>query len=102
MRGLASGQVAYIVPLVRIAPRRHGLRLWAARLHRIWKAYLRVATAIAGVIGTCVLAIQYFVLLPWFALLAKRAARRLRGDPHRDAPGWTVRGSRVRALRTQY
>jgi hypothetical protein len=88
--------------LERIAPRRHGLRLWAARLHRIWKAYLRVATAIAGVIGTCVLAIQYFVLLPWFALLAKRAARRLRGDPHRDAPGWTVRGSRVRALRTQY
>jgi hypothetical protein len=37
---------------------------------------LRVATALSGVLGTLMLALQYFLLLPPFALLAKRAARR--------------------------
>ena len=62
--------------LARIAPRRHGLRLWQARAGRIWKTYLRVASALAGVLGTVMLAFQYFVIVPVFALLAKRAARR--------------------------
>jgi hypothetical protein len=89
--------------LERVSPRRHGLKLWAARLHRIWKAYLRVATAVAGVMGTLILFVQYFVVLPCFALAAKRAERRrLTGDSLRDAPGWTARTDRPRTLRTQY
>jgi len=62
--------------LARLAPRRQGFRLWQARAGRLWKAYLRVATALAAALGTVMLAIQYFVVLPVFALLAKRAARR--------------------------
>jgi rubrerythrin len=62
--------------LARLAPRRQGLRLWTARAARLWRTYLRVATALAGVLGTLMLALQYFLLLPPFALLAKRAARR--------------------------
>jgi rubrerythrin len=62
--------------LARLAPRKQGLRLWQARAGRLWKAYLRVAKALASVLGRLMLAIQYFVLLPPFALLAKRGARR--------------------------
>ncbi len=57
--------------------------LWKARLRRLWKAYLRLASAIAGIMSTVLLTIQYFVLLPPFALLAKFAMRR-------EQPGWTV------------
>lgn len=64
--------------LARLSPRKQGLRLWQARAGRLWKAYLRVASALAAVLGTLMLGIQYFVLLPPFALLAKRAARRER------------------------
>jgi len=42
---------------------------------RIWSAYLRLASAVAGVLGRLLLLVQYFLLLPPFALLAKRAAR---------------------------
>ncbi len=62
--------------LARLAPRKQGLRLWQARAGRLWKTYLRVASALASVLGTLMLGIQYFVLLPPFALLAKRGARR--------------------------
>jgi hypothetical protein len=67
--------------LERIVPERHGRHLWRARAGRVWKAYLRVASAIAGLLGTVVLAAQYFLVLPIFAFLAKRAARR-------ERPGW--------------
>lgn len=62
--------------LARLAPRRQGLRLWQARAGRLWKTYLRLASALAGLLGTVMLAIQYFLVLPLFAFLAKRAARR--------------------------
>lgn len=62
--------------LARIAPRKQGLRLWQARADRLWKAYLRTAVALASVLGSVVLALQYFLVLPLFALLAKRAALR--------------------------
>jgi hypothetical protein len=65
-----------LAQLTRVAPQRHGLFLWKARLSRLWKAYLRAASAIAGVMGTVILTLQYFILLPPFALLAKRAERR--------------------------
>jgi rubrerythrin len=70
--------------LKRVSPRRHGARLWWARLTRLWKGYLRVASAIANVIGGVALAVQYFVVLPVFVLLAKRAAKR-------ELPGWIDR-----------
>jgi rubrerythrin len=63
--------------------RRHGLRLWTARLHRLWKVYLRFATAFASVMGAVILTVQYFVVLPIFAFAAKRSSRR-------EPRGWTL------------
>jgi bacterioferritin (cytochrome b1) len=62
--------------LARVAKERAGRRLWQARLGRLWKAYLRVAAAIASVLGTLLLCIQYFVFLVPFAFWARRVARR--------------------------
>src|SRR2546428_7156287 len=61
--------------LARLSPDKQGLRLWQARAARIWSAYLRLASAVAGVLGRLLLLVQYFLLLPPFALLAKRASR---------------------------
>jgi hypothetical protein len=71
-----------LTQLVRVSPERHQRHLWRARLSRLWKGYLRLATALAGLIGGLVLTIQYFIVLPPFAWLARRAARRERS-------GWT-------------
>lgn len=71
-----------LAQLVRVSPERHRRKLWHARLKRLWNAYLRVATALAGAIGGLLLTVQYFILLPPFAWLAKRAAR---NEPH----GWS-------------
>jgi hypothetical protein len=70
--------------LSRIEPERQKTFLWRARFSRLWKAYLRLATAIAGMIGAVVLTLIYFTVLPPFALLAKRA---MRSEPN----GWTTR-----------
>ena len=67
--------------LMRISPERHRLLLWRARLSRLWKGILRLATALAGVISGIILTILYFTLLTPFAFLAKRAGRR-------EPPGW--------------
>lgn len=75
-----------LAELDRVAPGRRRWLLWKARLRRLWKAYLRLATAIAGVMAAIILTAQYFVLLPPFALIARRAARR-------ETPGWTERSS---------
>jgi hypothetical protein len=72
-----------LTQLTRVAPQGHRRHLWRARLSRLWKAYLRIATALAGVLGFTLLTIQYFILIPPFAWLAKRAERR-------ERPGWTV------------
>ncbi|WP_019833515.1 hypothetical protein [Sphingomonas sp. PR090111-T3T-6A] len=74
-----------LAELDRVAPGQRRWLLWKARLRRLWKAYLRLATAIAGVMAAIILTAQYFLLLPPFALLARRAARR-------EAPGWIMRG----------
>jgi len=85
-----------LVQLARVSPRRHRGRLWRARLSRLWKGYLRLATAAAGVIGGLLLTIQYFVLLPPFAWLAKRAERQ-------EARGWTpILRTRGDSLTRQY
>jgi hypothetical protein len=64
--------------LARIAPGRSQRELWRSRLARICKAYLRLARACAAAMGALFLRLQYFLLLPPFALLAKRAASRER------------------------
>lgn len=69
--------------LERVAPGRSGILLWKARLRRLWKGYLRLASAIAGVMAAVILTVQYFVFLPPFALLARRASQR-------ERPGWTA------------
>jgi hypothetical protein len=85
-----------LVQLARISPQRHRWRIWRARLSRLWKGYLRLATALAGAIGGLILTIQYFVLLPPFAWLAKRAERR-------EVPGWTpISPKRNDSLKRQY
>ena len=82
--------------LVRVAPDTHRRHLWRARLSRLWKGYLRLATALADAVGTLVLTIQYFVVLPPFAWLAKRAAQR-------ELPGWSpITPERNGTLRKQY
>jgi rubrerythrin len=62
--------------LARLAPRKQGLRLWQARAARIWSVYLRFAVGLAALLGGLLLTLQYFVVLPIFALLARRAERR--------------------------
>ncbi len=81
--------------LERIAPERHRRELWLARASRLWKGYLRVATALAGRLGTVILLAQYFLVLPLFALAAKRAARR-------ERPGWSERQREQPTLESQY
>jgi hypothetical protein len=62
--------------LARVLPKSYRRQVWLARASRLWKRYLRVAAAVAGVMGAAMLTIVYFVVLPPFAWLAKRAARR--------------------------
>jgi hypothetical protein len=85
-----------LTQLVRVASQRHQRHLWRARLSRLWKGYLRLATALTGILGSIMLTIQYFILLPPFAWLAKRAERR-------EVPGWTlVSPERSESLDKQY
>ena len=82
--------------LVRVAPERHRARLWRARASRLWRSYLRIAVGLAGLIGGVMLLLQYFLILPVFALLARRAARR-------DKPGWVaVKAKDPDSLRSTY
>src|SRR6185295_15888771 len=62
--------------LARISPASYRRQVWRARASRLWKRYLRFAAVIAAVFGTVMLTIQYFVLVPPFAWLAKRAEKR--------------------------
>jgi hypothetical protein len=82
--------------LARVLPRSYRRRLWRARASRLWKRYLRVAAGLAGLIGTVVLTIQYFVLLPPFAWFARRAEKR-------EQPGWIpIRPARNQSPTGQY
>jgi hypothetical protein len=82
--------------LDRVAPAKAGGRLWMARLRRFWKAYLRLASALAGLIGAVILTLQYLILLPLFAWGAKQAAKK-------EPQGWSpVAPERNGALDRQY
>jgi rubrerythrin len=85
-----------LTQLTRVSPQRHRWRLWRERLTRLWKGYLRAAAALAGVMGAAMLTVQYFVLLPPFAWMVKRAQRR-------EPLGWhPVSEQRNGSLRRQY
>jgi hypothetical protein len=62
--------------LARVSPQSFRRQVWRARLSRLWKRYVRVVASVAGMVGTTILTIQYFVVVPPFAWLAKRAERR--------------------------
>src|SRR5438105_7258300 len=82
--------------LTRVSPHGYRRQVWRARAKRLWNRYLRVAAAIAGLLGAAVLSAIYFVVLPPFAWLAKRAERR-------EPPGWTaVPRGRGESPRSQY
>jgi hypothetical protein len=81
--------------LKRVCPRKYGARLFFARAKRLWKGYLRVAAAVASLIGAVLLLVQYFVLLPVFAWLARRAARR-------EPLGFVPRATKSSSMTGQY
>ncbi len=68
--------------LARIRPNGYRRQVWKARASRLWKRYLRLAAAAAGLIGGIILTVMYFAVLAPFAWLAKRAERR-------EPIGWT-------------
>lgn len=76
-----------LTQLARVSPQHHGWRLGRERLTRLWKGYLRMAAALAGMIGRLILTLQYFILFPPFAWLAKRAERREPRGWSRIVPG---------------
>jgi rubrerythrin len=81
--------------LQRVCPKKYGTKLLVARAKRLWKGYLRVATAIASVLGAVMLLAQYFLVLPVFAWLARRAA-------HREPLGFVPRSGEPARLEGQY
>jgi len=68
--------------LARIAPESHRPQVWRARATRLWHRYVRLAAGLASVLGALILTAIYFVVLPPFAWLARRAGRR-------EPAGWT-------------
>lgn len=82
--------------LARISPRSYRRQVWSARANRLWKRYVRLAAAVAALMGSAVLTTMYFVLLPAFAWLARRAERR-------EPQGWQrISGVRHDSARSQY
>ncbi|HEY5675485.1 MAG TPA: hypothetical protein VIR81_01790, partial [Myxococcales bacterium] len=78
--------------LARLSPQKQGLRLWQARAGRVWSAYLRLAVALASLLGRALLTLQSFVVLPVFAFLARR-----RREPEGFSPA-----RRQPSLKSQY
>jgi len=82
--------------LARVAPGSCRRQIWLARASRLWRRYLRAVAAAAGALGSLLLLVQYFVLLPPFAWLARRAARR-------EPAGWRpISEAAHRAPTSQY
>jgi hypothetical protein len=82
--------------LTRVSPQKYRRHVWHARAKRLWNRYLRVAAAIAGLIGGVMLSLIYFVVLPPFAWMARRARRR-------EPSGWTpIADDRQESPRSQY
>jgi hypothetical protein len=62
--------------LARISPHAHRRQVWLARASRVWNRVLRLAAALGALMGAAMLTLLYFVVLPPFAWLARRAGRR--------------------------
>lgn len=77
--------------LARVSPQAYRRQVRNARAKRLWNRYLRAAAAIAGVLGTVMLTVIYFVVLPPFAWFARRAERR---EPIGFTPIAPTRGQR--------
>jgi rubrerythrin len=69
--------------LARISPRSYRRQVWLARGTRLWNRVVRLAAGVGAVMGTVFLTLLYFVLMPPFAWLARRAAKR---EPEGWAP----------------
>src|SRR4030095_8312784 len=48
--------------LARVLPKSYRWQVWQARASRLWKRYLRVAAVVAGLFGSAILMLQYFIL----------------------------------------
>jgi hypothetical protein len=78
--------------LARVLPASYKQQVWQARASRLWKRYVRLAAALADLLGRGVLTTMYFSLLAPFAWMAKRAERHERvgwvpiADSRRDSP----------------
>src|SRR5579862_4123369 len=82
--------------LTRVAPAKYRRHVWWARSSRLWKRYLRLAAGLAALFGRVMLTLQYFILLPPFAWLAKRTERR-------EGVGWVpIPQDRQRPPTSQY
>ena len=68
--------------LARVLPASYKRQVWQARASRLWKRYLRVAAALADLLGRGILTTMYFSVLAPFAWVAKRAERN-------EPVGWT-------------
>ena len=73
--------------LARISPRGYRRQVWLARATRLWNRALRVLAALGALMGAAVLTLLYFVVLPPFAWLARRAGRR-------EPAGWAPLSAR--------
>lgn len=79
-----EGHMAYSLrELERIAGNRSRGVLWRSRLRRLWRAYLRLASGLANLFSTALLLLQYFILIPPFALAAKLSMAR-------EKAGWVA------------
>ena len=82
--------------LTRVSPHRYRRHVWYARAKRLWNRYLRVAAVVAGLMGSLLLTVMYFILLPPFAWLAKRSERR-------EPIGWIpILRNRTTSPRSEY
>ena len=82
--------------LARISPQSYRRHVWRARASRLWKRYLRVAAALAAAFGAIGLTLIFFIVLPPFALLAKRAEAK-------EPQGWRpIDAGRAESMKGQY
>ena len=76
--------------LARISPRSYRRQVWLARGTRLWNRVVRLAAGVGAVMGTVFLTLLYFVLMPPFAWLARRAGKR-------EPKGWAPVSARADA-----
>jgi hypothetical protein len=61
--------------LARVSPRGYRRHVWYARGRRVWNRYVRLAAAFGSIVSSAMLTLIYFIVLPPFAWMARRAER---------------------------